>query len=213
MQTDRLIETLSRDLTPVGRGALAARLFKGILDGLVPSFLILWLWLGFRPDLAAAMATGAFWMKFGYTLAVALLAFWLLERLARPGAAATRPAWASLVPLGLLAALALAQWTAAPQGARMALLLGHSHLVCPRNIVVLALPILAGTLWSTRSLAATRPVVAGAAAGLLAGALGAFVYAFHCDESAAPFVVVWYTLGIAIIGAAGGALGRFVLRW
>ena len=50
-------------------------------------------------------------------------------------------------------------------------------------------------------------------AGLLAGAFGAWIYAFHCDESAAPFVIIWYTLGIAAIGALGGLLGRTLLRW
>jgi hypothetical protein len=47
----------------------------------------------------------------------------------------------------------------------------------------------------------------------LAGAAGAWVYAFHCDESAAPFVAIWYTLGIALVGALGGMLGQWLLRW
>jgi hypothetical protein len=53
----------------------------------------------------------------------------------------------------------------------------------------------------------------GAIAGLLAGATGAFIYAFHCDESAAPFVALWYTIGISLVGLLGAALGRILLRW
>ncbi len=62
-------------------------------------------------------------------------------------------------------------------------------------------------------LAPTRPALAGAAAGLAAGALGAFIYAFHCDESAAAFVALWYTFGIVSVGAIGAVAGRVLLRW
>jgi len=47
----------------------------------------------------------------------------------------------------------------------------------------------------------------------LAGALATLVYALHCPESAAPFMAVWYVLGIAIPTVAGALLGRRVLRW
>ncbi len=55
--------------------------------------------------------------------------------------------------------------------------------------------------------------LAGAVAGVLAGAIGTFVYAFHCNESAMPFVAIWYTLGIAAVGVLGALLGRVTLRW
>jgi hypothetical protein len=64
-----------------------------------------------------------------------------------------------------------------------------------------------------RGLAPTRLQLAGAAAGLAAGAAGAWVYAFYCTESAAAFVAVWYSLGIAAVTLAGAVAGRFVLRW
>jgi hypothetical protein len=68
-------------------------------------------------------------------------------------------------------------------------------------------------LFAVRRLAPTQPMRAGAAAGLLAGATGAWIYAFHCDEYAVPFLALWYTLGILIAGAAGALLGRRLLRW
>jgi hypothetical protein len=43
--------------------------------------------------------------------------------------------------------------------------------------------------------------------------LGAWIYAFHCDESAAPFVLVFYTLGIAALSALGALIARRLLRW
>jgi len=86
-------------------------------------------------------------------------------------------------------------------------------MVCPWLIVAVSLPIFAGTFWSLRALAPTRPVFAGAVAGFASGALGAWVYAFHCDESAAPFVLVFYTLGIAALSASGALIARRLLRW
>jgi hypothetical protein len=51
------------------------------------------------------------------------------------------------------------------------------------------------------------------AAGLLAGAVGAFGYAFACIEQSTAFVALWYSLGIGMSGALGAALGPRVLRW
>ena len=48
---------------------------------------------------------------------------------------------------------------------------------------------------------------------VLAGALGALVYALHCPEMATPFLAVWYLAGIAIPTALGAMLGPRLLRW
>jgi hypothetical protein len=64
-----------------------------------------------------------------------------------------------------------------------------------------------------RTMAPTQLTLAGAAAGLTAGASAALVYAFSCDESALPFVLIWYGLGMALPTAAGAMLGRLALRW
>jgi hypothetical protein len=80
-------------------------------------------------------------------------------------------------------------------------------------VLALSLPALAAALWALRDLAPTRPRAAGAAAGLLAGSIGAIGYALHCPEAAIAFVAAWYTAGIALTGALGAALGPRVLRW
>jgi hypothetical protein len=43
--------------------------------------------------------------------------------------------------------------------------------------------------------------------------VGATVYCLHCPEMAAPFVSVWYLLGMLIPAVVGAACGRRVLRW
>ena len=60
----------------------------------------------------------------------------------------------------------------------------------------------------------TGPVaLAGAAAGLLSGTGGALIYTLHCTEMAAPFLAIWYLLGILIPAAVGALLGPRLLRW
>jgi hypothetical protein len=79
--------------------------------------------------------------------------------------------------------------------------------------VVLSIPALGGVLWAMRGLAPTRARMAGLAAGLLAGAVGAAGYALACGETAMTFVAIWYSLGIAMTGALGALLGPRLLRW
>ena len=73
--------------------------------------------------------------------------------------------------------------------------------------------VLAAVLWAIRGLAPTRPVMTGATAGRLAGGVGALVYTLHCPELEAPFLGVWYVIGMAIPTAIGAFLGPRLLRW
>lgn len=213
MTTGELIDRLVGDLAPVRPGAVARRLALGIAAGALVSAAIMMAWLGVRPDIVAAAATLPFWMKFGYTFLLAAAGVWTVDRLARPAGRAGGASAAAAIVVVALAVLALAQLAGSPGAAARRLLLGASADRCPWIIVVLSVPVLIGTLWAMRSLAPTRLGRAGVAAGLMAGALGAWIYAFHCDETTAPFVAVWYTAGIAAVGAIGGVLGRYLLRW
>jgi hypothetical protein len=64
-----------------------------------------------------------------------------------------------------------------------------------------------------RGLAPTRLRETGAVIGLAAGGAGAFAYAWHCTETGAPFLAVWYTVGIALAALLGWLAGPRVLRW
>lgn len=213
MKTDDLIFALSSDLAPAPKHAVGLRLLLALGAGIVVSSLVMWLWLGPRPDMMPAMATPMFWMKFVYALSIAAFGFGLIDRLARPDGQGG--AWRMLLflPLVFMIGMALYRYVQAPPEQHMAMLLGSSWTVCARNIAILSLPVFAALFWSLRELAPTRLTLAGATAGVLAGAVGTFVYAFHCTESAAPFVAIWYTLGMAVMGVLGAILGRFLLRW
>ncbi|WP_199262749.1 NrsF family protein, partial [Paracoccus binzhouensis] len=113
----------------------------------------------------------------------------------------------------VVAAAALLALAEAPAASRRELVLGRTALVCPFLIAMVSMPVLAGLLAVLRRLAPTRPLAAGAAAGLLGGAAGTMVYALHCPETGLPFVALWYTAGILLTTLLGAGLGKFCLRW
>ena len=81
------------------------------------------------------------------------------------------------------------------------------------NVVLLSQPSLAIMMDTMKSLAPTRLSLAGAGAGLLAGAQGLLVYSLYCSEMAVPFWGIWYVLATIITAAIGAAIAPSYLRW
>jgi hypothetical protein len=212
MRTDDLIADLSGRLEPVAPGALTRMLGLAVLLGLAGSALLMLSTLGLRHDFASAMTSFGMWTKLTYTFAIAVFGFWLVQRAGRPGADMARPARILVLPVLVIALLAVAQLTT-PGADMRVLVLGHSSRVCAFLVILTALPTLAATFWALRRMAPTRLTLAGVGAGLFAGAAGAFVYSFHCTEGSAPFIGIWYSLGIVLTAGIGGFLGRSLLRW
>jgi hypothetical protein len=212
MRTDDLIGQLSAGLEPVKSGAVARLLTGAAVAGLAGSVLVLLVLIGPRHDLSGAMTHPGMWIKLAYTFAIAAFGLWLVERAGRPGAEMTRPALFLALPLLAIALLAGLQMSV-PGADWTGLVMGHSSRVCAALVTLTALPTLAATFWALRKLAPTRLTLAGAGAGLFAGAAGAFVYCFHCTEEAAPFIAIWYSLGIVVVTGLGALLGRSLLRW
>lgn len=213
MRTDDLIAALAADLPPTRPGVVGRRLLIGLAGGGAAAVGLLLVGLGLRPDLAQALVGYPFWMKWAFTASLCLAGLGLATRLARPDGRPGRLVWATLTPVGILFLLALLELARAPVDQRLGLLLGQSAAQCPWRILALAAPIHAGLLWAFRRLAPTRLGWAGFGAGLTAGAASATIYALHCQESAATFVVVWYGLGILAAGAVGALTGPRLLRW
>lgn len=213
MKTDDLIVLLSTGLEPVQTGAARQRLGWAILGGLAGGLLVMMALYGPRKDIAEAVWLPMFWFKLAFPLAIALPALVLTARLGHPGMRLGR-AWLALpLPWLALSALALlALFNAAPE-ARAGLVLGSTWASCALNIALVSLPSFVGLFWAMKGLAPTRPELAGACAGLLAASLGTMVYALHCPEMQAPFLAVWYALGMLLPAVAGGLLGTKVLRW
>jgi hypothetical protein len=212
MKTADLITILADDLKPARRGMVARWLLLGAIAGAALSVLLMMTTIGPRPDLHAAMQLKAFWVKFIYTLALAGLGFVLVARQSRAGQDSSRPAMALALPVATLMVLAAIQLSA-PYADTAALVMGNTWMVCPWLILMLSLPLTLCLLMAMRQLAPTRLGLAGAAAGLLSGALAATIYGFHCPEMAAPFLLIWYTLGIAFSALLGAVLGSRLLAW
>jgi len=213
MKTEELVTLLAAGIAPVPGNTASRRFAVAMGWGVSGSVLLLVLVLGIRPDLAQAAGEFMFWMKPAFAASLALASFIVAERLARPGARLGF-VWAALATpvlvVWLVAAVVLVN---AVPAQRADLVLGNTWKTCPFNIALISLPLFAATLWAMKGLAPTRLALAGAGAGLLAGALSALVYALHCPESAAPFLAVWYVLGIAIPTLTGAVLGPRALRW
>lgn len=213
MKTDQLVALLAADAAPVPRRAVSRRLVVALAIGLPLSFAWMLMAYGVRRDLIEAMFWPMFWVRMLFGATVAMAGFVVVQRLARPGAR-VRGAWLGLaVPVLVIWILAVIALVVAPAEERAELVWGHTWRSCAIDIAVVSLPMFAALLWALKGLAPTRPALAGAAAGALAGGAGAVVYAFHCPELAAPYIAVWYVAGIALPVVVGALLGPRLLRW
>jgi hypothetical protein len=211
MKTDELVTALVADRAP-RRHPLLRPLPLALMAGGLVSVGLFFIELGFRQDLGAAFATWRFDLKLVLVLLAQVLAFGLCRALGRP-VAEPHPA-RRLLPLALLAAAAIAvEMLNAPVASWGTRLVGTNALVCLAAIPMLAAAPLVALLMALRSAAPASPVLAGAAAGVLAATLGATIYAFHCFDDSPFFVVVWYALASLPVIGAGALLGPRVLRW
>lgn len=213
MKTDELVALLAEQAGPVDRRLPQRRFGTALLAGWAGAGAVAALTFGLRPDLGAALLLPAFWAKVGFALCMIAAAAWTAARLARPGRL-VGPAWAGLaMPVLLAWAVAAVTLWLAPAEARAGLVQGQSWRSCPFNIAFLSPPALVAVFWALRGLAPTRLRAAGAAGGLLAGAIATLAYCLHCPEMAVPFWSLWYLLGMAIPTVVGALLGPRLLRW
>jgi hypothetical protein len=213
MQTADLISILATRVDAVTPRAAVRRYAGAVVAGVLVATGLMAALLGVNANLARTVALPMVWIKFIFVVWLFVGALRTTLRLGQPGmSVAGMPGVLAAPVLGMwiLAAVAL---SGTPQTRWLELVLGQTAAVCPFLITLLAAPVLLGGLWTLQGLAPTRLRRTGASAGLLAGAAGACVYAFHCPELAAPFLGTWYVLGMAIPTALGALIGPYVLRW
>lgn len=212
MKTDDLIAMLASDAGPVAPQVWRRRYALALGAGVLGAALLMMQLLGIRPDIAAAVYLPMFWVKLAFPAALAAGALLAAVRLSRPGVALGRVIAWLVAPVLAIWVLAVLSLLGAPEDAAM-LIWGETWAACLLNVPLLSLPAFVALLVVMKTLAPVRPAVAGAAAGLLAGALSAVIYALHCPELAAPFIGLWYLLGMLIPAGAGAAIGSRLLRW
>lgn len=213
MRTDDLVTMLATGAGAAQPNQAVRRYATAVGCGVLGAALLMATLLGPRPDLAAAVLQPMFWVKLAFVACLAAASVLAALRLSQPG---VRLAWvpgaltAPVLAIWLLAAVVLARADAAQ---RAGLFFGDTWNSCPFLVALLSAPVFAAVVWAMKGLAPTRLRLAGAAAGLLAGAVGALVYSLHCPELGAPFIGVWYLLGMLIPTTTGALLGPRLLRW
>lgn len=213
MKTDDLISIMAAGVAPIDRGLPARRMAQALVLGSACSLVLLLLIYGLRPDLKAMLSVPLFWIKLAFPTALAVGSLLVLRRLLRPGLRVGIN-WAGIaMPSAAIWIGGVLVLLAAPAAERIPLLMGFTWRTCPFNIALLSLPLCAAIVWAVRAMAPTQLRLAGAVAGLLAGATATMVYCLHCPEMGVPFWGVWYFLGMLIPAAAGLLLGPRLLRW
>ncbi len=211
MRTENLVEALVADRA-IGRRSIAGTLAAAFALGGLVSLALFCATLGVRGDIAQALATWRFDLKIGLVLLALGSAFSLCMALSRP-APSGRPA-RRLLPLAALAVMAIViELTALPSTSWGTRLVGSNSLICLTAIPVLAIAPLAAVLLALRSGAPASPALAGAAAGLLAAAGSATLYAFHCFDNSPLFVMTWYVMAGIPVVVLGAVVGHRLLRW
>jgi len=212
VRTYELIAALTADPVPepirLGRRVAAA-----LVIGLVGSVALYVLWLGPRPDIAAACRSMRFWLKFVDSFAFALPTLLLTLRLARPDAKPRALALWLAAPFILLAAGVVVELLVVPQGEWLSRLTGTTAMHCTITIPMLAAPVLAALIVALRAGAPLHPGLTGALAGAAAAGVGALVYASSCPSDSPLFVATWYPLATLICMGFGALAGRRFLAW
>jgi hypothetical protein len=207
------VSLLAASVEPIDARRTARRHWFAITGGLLGALAMTAGILRLNPALPHEVLEPMFWVRETYCAALGSLGLIAVARLARPG---VRLGW---VPAGI-GAVVIVMWVlavtvllaASPQK-RAHLFFGDTAAVCPFLIALVAAPLFIALAWVLRDLAPTRLRLAGAAGGFAAGSFGALAYSLHCPELAAPFIGVWYLLGILIPTAVGASLGPRLMGW
>lgn len=143
--------------------------------------------IGPRSDIETAAITFRFLLKFLVSGTLAVTAFACVLTLARPRFR-VRPTTTLLLAPAIVAAAVLAEFTAVPSVEWWSRWIGTNSIPCMILIPLMGIGPLVVILMALRYGAPTRPRLAGAAAGLLAGGISATFYAAHCPDDS-PFFV------------------------
>ena len=210
-ETERLIQGLARE-AGTGRDrtgpAFGRTLLLAAALALIVAVVLVFLWFGISPDLMTTVRSAPFQHKVASMAALAGGGFVLVRNAARPEG--TKLGFAALLP-----GLALLAFGGATDGSGLSVA-GQSSVsvpICLGAIIGLSLPALAMIIGVLRTGAPTRPALAGATAGVLAGALGAAAYALACKNDGGLFVAIWYSAAVLIVAGLGAVLGRRTLDW
>jgi len=209
VKTEELIKMLSTNVEPVHGAQIWRGVGLALVAGGAVSFCVMLATVGLRTGFNFSFLL----VKLLFTLGLIGLGSALLMKLIRPGQNERKLFALIFLPFlvaGLLGALVL---TLEPPGLWKPIVLGAHWATCLYCVPLFAVIPFAALIWALRKGAPVNLKRTGAIAGLVAGALGAAVYAFHCSDDSLPFIAVWYGAMIALCAWLGSRLGPWLLRW
>jgi len=213
MKTDDLIDMLGTNVERIDRKSMFRTIGAAIGVGALVSVIITLVALGFRGDPITTRATTFLLGKLVFTVLTVVLATVILTRMARPGGERRVSVVWIVSPFAAIVVLAAISLASASSEHWQRMIVGDQWLECLLSIPVIAVVPFATIIWVLRQMAPTDLVRAGAAGGLLAGAVSATGYALHCMDDSLPFIALWYGGTIALCTLAGALLGPKLLRW
>ncbi len=213
MKTGDLVSMLTTGVEPIDPKRIAWRYLLAVGGGSLAAIALMATVLKLNPALRQELSEPMFWVRETFCASLSIVGLLGIARLARPG----RPL--GVIPVGI-ALPVIAMWalagivllTATPPS-RAHLIFGRTARVCPFLIAMISVPPFFALIWALRGLAPTRLRLTGAIAGFAAGSIGALAYSLHCPELAAPFIGIWYLLGITLCATLGVWVGPRLLRW
>jgi hypothetical protein len=215
MKTDHLIDMLSTNLEPIKNGGRASKAFAiALVIGGAGSFCLMLATVGVRTAASGGFHPAFLLLKLLFMLVLIALGTALLARLIRPGSDGRRLYKIIFLPVlvvGFAGVVALAlepSWAAWKK-----MILETQWATCILCIPLFAVIPFLALIWALRKGAPTNLTRTGAIAGLVAGALGAAVYAFHCPDDSLPFIGIWYGAMVLLCAWIGRRLGPSLLRW
>ena len=213
MKTDELINMLGTNLEPVKGGQLRTTLMIALGVGAVAAFCLMLVIFGLPAAALVGEYSGLKVLVLAFTLGLAAAGASFLIKSARPGEPGRKP----LILIGLLLFAALSAGLVAlilaHPAAWVGMVFGPQWAACLICIPLLAAAPFASLVWALRKGAPTNLMRTGAVAGLVAGALGATVFAFHHATGSIPFIAFWYGGPILVCAVVGAILGPRLLRW
>jgi len=211
MTTGQLIDLLVKDLKPEWSFNRVVLLAMGM--GMLISASAFLIGVGFHADIAEAMHSWRFLLKFVLTGTLAVSMTGMLSNLGRPNGATEGWGWgAAVAPVMLLCAIAI-ELVTEPEAKWLARLVGHNSRTCLTVIPLLSVGPLLCFFVALRAGAPRAPGFAGAIAGVAASGIGATFYAANCTDDSPLFLATWYPLAVLMVSAVGCLGGRLLLRW
>jgi hypothetical protein len=213
MKTDQLIDMLSTNVEPVNSGQVWKPLIWALAIGGAASFCVMLATVGLRTDAAGGIHVGFLALKLLFMLSVIGTGTAFLIKLIRPGQEARKLFRFLFLPFLVAGFAGIVALALEPSAAWHPMILGMEWVTCLYCIPLFAIVPFAVLIWALRKGAPTNLKRTGAIAGLVAGALGATAYAFHCPDDSLPFIAIWYGAMVVLCAWIGAKLGPWLLRW